>query len=215
MRLIRYSMPKQIANDMENKIKKGVYKIGDKLPTEPELVAIYQASRNTVREAVQSLIHAGILEARQGNGTYVIASDRLQVDLFSLMNEVKSKDIVEVRTLLEGYIVQSAVEHCTPEDVQNIHAHLEKRNSAYQKKKENTKEDIAFHIAIAKATHNELLIKMYQYVAQFFAEYISTASKLHVDEQVYIDTLHKNLAFQIENKDTEGAQKSIQEIIHL
>jgi len=215
MKTIKYSIPKQIADDIERQIKNNVFTVGQKLPTEPELVKQYGASRNTVREAVQSLIHAGILESKQGNGTYVIAKDRLQVDLFSLMTEVTQENIVEVRTLLELYIVESAILHMNEDDIKKIEQCLLLRNNMSAKIKENTQADINFHISVACATHNLLLIKMYQYVTQFFSEFIASKTICHIDEHLYIDELHSNLVSAIKNKDLASAKNTIKEIINL
>lgn len=215
MKTIKYSIPKQIADDIEQQIKNNVFTVGQKLPTEPELVKQYGASRNTVREAVQSLIHAGILESKQGSGTYVIAKDRLQVDLFSLMTEVTQENIVEVRTLLELYIVESAILHMDEDDIKKIEQCLLLRNNMSAEIKENTQADINFHISIACATHNLLLIKMYQYVTQFFSEFIASKTICHIDEHLYIDELHSNLVSAIKNKDLASAKNTINEIINL
>lgn len=104
MKPIKYSLTKQIANELEEKIQSGQYNIGDKIPTEPELVDHFGVSRNTIRESVQALIHAGLLEARQGDGTYVVAMEKLQVELFTLMSKTEKQEIQEARNLLEEYI---------------------------------------------------------------------------------------------------------------
>lgn len=104
MKPIKYSLTKQIANELEEKIQSGQYNIGDKIPTEPELVDHFGVSRNTIRESVQALIHAGLLEARQDDGTYVVAMEKLQVELFTLMSKTEKQEIQEARNLLEEYI---------------------------------------------------------------------------------------------------------------
>lgn len=60
---IRISLPKQISIEIEKAIKKGTFKIGEKIPSEPDLVKTFEVSRNTIREAIQSLIQAGVLTA--------------------------------------------------------------------------------------------------------------------------------------------------------
>ncbi len=215
MRILRNSVPKQIANDLEQKIKNGIYLVGDKLPTEPELVEIYQASRNTVREAVQSLIHANLLQAKQGSGTYVIAKERLQVEFFNLMNDIKKSDVIEVRTFLESYIVESAIINHTTEDIKNIETHLQKRNQLFDAIKENTLADIEFHKAIALSTHNPLLYKSYEYISDFFYEFISHSVKANVQNQDKINILHSDLVTAIKEKNTEKAKKITNEIINI
>ena len=215
MKPIKYSLTKQIADAIEQNIQSGEYNIGDKIPTEPQLVDHFGASRNTVREAVQSLIHAGILEARQGDGTYVMAKERLQVDFFSLMNKIKIEDILEVRNLLEKHIVESAALQATQEDLLYIETCLHKRNNYSHIVRENTEADMAFHRAISQATHNQLLIHLYQYVSQYFNEHIAERLTSHKQQQNEIDALHTQLFVSIRKKDGNCAQELIAKIINL
>lgn len=214
MQTIRYSIPKQISIHLEQEIKNGKYKVGDKLPTEPELVEIYQASRNTVREAVQALIHAGLLEAKQGNGTYVVAKERLQVDFFNLMNDINNGDVIEVRTFLENYIIESAILNHNEDDIKNIEKQLEKRNEIAHEIKENTKADIEFHKSIALSTHNLLLYKLYEYISDFFYEFISNSIESNIENQEKINILHSQLVSAIKSKDTKKAKEILNKIIN-
>ena len=67
----RYPLSRQVSDKLEQMIEKGEYHVGEKIHTEIELMDIFQVSRNTIREAIQSLTSAGVLEVRQGDGTYV------------------------------------------------------------------------------------------------------------------------------------------------
>lgn len=211
----RNSVPKQIANHLEQEIKNGTYSVGDKLPTEPELVEIYKASRNTVREAVQSLIQAGLLKALQGNGTYVIAKERLQVDFFNLMNDIKNDDIIEVRTFLESYIVECAVSNHTNEDIKDIEEHLKRRNQLFNEIKENTITDIEFHKSIARSTHNLLLYKLYEYISDFFYEFIAHSLEENTQNQDKINNLHCDLVLAIKENNIDKAKEITNKIINI
>lgn len=215
MKLIKISLPKQIANEIEQQILDGVYNIGDKIPTEPELVSIYGASRNTIREAIQSLINGGLLEARQGLGTYVIAQKKLQVEFFNSLKRTNKYEVEEVRNFLEEYIIISAIEHRTDKDLIEIEKALLNRKNDTNKIKENTDADIEFHRAIALATHNSLLIDMYQYISQFFNDFIAQKISNENINNTYIDKLHDDLFNSIKNRDKENAKKIIEEIINL
>lgn len=61
----------QIENDIRNRIEDGTYKTGDKIPTENELIALYDVSRITIRRAVQDLTEEGVLIKKQGKGTFI------------------------------------------------------------------------------------------------------------------------------------------------
>lgn len=65
-------MYRQIAEDPRKQIESGALGHGDQLPTEPELRETYDASRNTVRDAVKWLITRGLVETRPGQGSFVV-----------------------------------------------------------------------------------------------------------------------------------------------
>ena len=208
----RKSLSKQIADLIEEKIKNGDYQIGDKLPTEPNLMEIFGVSRNTVREAVQSLTHSGLLETRQGDGTYVIAQEKLQVDFFNIMNATTSQNVLEVRDLLEKHIVLSAIKNSTSADIREIESYLRLRNQETNSIREATKADLDFHMAIAKATHNDIILSIYRYVSEYFNQYIY--SKLHNHEsQQSIDLAHDQLFQAIRDRNTELALSCVNQII--
>ena len=215
MKILKNTFAKQVAEALEEKIKNEEYKIGSKIPTEPDLVEYFGVSRNTIREAVQSLIQAGLLEARQGKGTYVIAKDRLQINFFSLLDEVSIENIMEVRVLFEKYIVESAILNSTTEDINYIEECLKERNTRLEVIKENTDTDLKFHIAIAYATHNQLLIHIYKYVSSYFNQFISKSLEENKDKQDLINSLHTKLFLAIKNKNLAEAQNTILSIINL
>lgn len=214
MNIIKNSLPKQVSQAIEELILNDTYKIGDKIPTEPELMEMFKVSRNSVREAIQSLIQAGLLEAKQGKGTFVIAKKRLEVELINSLIKVDNKDISEVRNFLEENIVVLAIKHATEEDLDRIEFSLKNRNNNLDEVKENTEADINFHMSIAQATHNMLLIDLYQYISKYFVTYI--ASKIEKKESVEeIDKLHKDLFLSIKNRDEISAKEIVKKIVSL
>jgi GntR family transcriptional regulator, transcriptional repressor for pyruvate dehydrogenase complex len=62
----------QVIQQLQEKISLGELKPGDKIPTEAELMSMFGVGRSTIREAVRVLVNAGLLEVRQGDGTYVL-----------------------------------------------------------------------------------------------------------------------------------------------
>ena len=69
------SLVQRIINKITDSIIAGELKPGDKLPTEMELIAAFQVSRNTVREAIRTLIAYGVVEIRRPEGTFVLQQD--------------------------------------------------------------------------------------------------------------------------------------------
>ena len=122
---IRISLPKQISIEIEKAIKKGTFKIGEKIPSEPDLVKTFEVSRNTIREAIQSLIQAGVLESRQGDGTYVVTTSRFEANILNRLNNSKISEVHEVRVSLEREIVKLAALRRTQSDLTEIKKTLE------------------------------------------------------------------------------------------
>jgi DNA-binding GntR family transcriptional regulator len=101
------AMYAQISNQILQQIQAGIYKPGDKLPTEPDLMRVYDVSRITVRRAVSDLVERGILTTRQGKGTFLKASPISQ-DISSisrLVDQIRfdSDQDVKMRVLSAGY----------------------------------------------------------------------------------------------------------------
>ena len=91
-----------IARTLENQIRQGVYKPGERIPTELSLMQIYSVSRQTVRQAIGLLEKRGLLVQRQGSGTYVEAD-------YSRVNRqnMKTSAIAVVPCFLSNYIFPS------------------------------------------------------------------------------------------------------------
>ena len=214
-KIVKKSLSNQIADDIEQRIKLGEFKVGDKLPTEPELVSTYGVSRNTIREAIQSLTRPGILETRQGDGTYVVATERLQVELYNVMDSTTNKNVFEVRNMLENYIVERAICNATEEDLQNISNALENRKAEIDSIPEKTQADLDFHMSIAKATHNDLLVEMYKHVSKYFNEFIYDKIYRKTKNQGYIDEIHDSLFVAIKERNKSKAKDCINKIIEI
>ena len=212
---IRKSLPKQIAEMIEEKIHSGEYQIGDKLPPEPVLMEIFGVSRNTLREAVQALTNCGLLQTRQGDGTYVMARERLQVDFYEFMHASNSEDVLEVRELLEKHIAMSAMRHAEPSDLEEIERCLELRNAASGDIREATQADLDFHMAIAHATHNEIVLNIYKYVSSYFNEFIYEKLRDQNMDETNMDALHARLLEAIRSKNGPMALDCVDHIVKI
>ncbi len=144
---------KQILEMIQNK-----YPTGSKLPTERELQEVTGAGRNSIREALKILASRNIVEIRQGSGTFVsnkkgVSDDPLGFSLIS--DRVKlTKDLLQVRVIIEPQIAELAAQNATSEDIENLEKVLVKMESLMKDKKDYSSLDNDFHISIAKCTHN-------------------------------------------------------------
>lgn len=189
----RDSLSKQVSDKLEKMIESGEYEVGQKIPTEPELMQIFQVSRNTVREAVQSLTWSGILEVRQGAGTYVRATSRFNANMKQKFETESLADLAEARNCIEVTIAHLAATRREKSDIKNITKAYEMRRELIAGCKENTKSDIEFHMAIADACHNSIMIDLYKSLYDYLESYIEEKNldaELDVEK---VERLHKEL----------------------
>lgn len=146
------------------RITSGDWPVGTRIPPEPALVELLGVGRNTVREAVQSLVHAGLLERRQGSGTYVLSVSELAVSMGRQIADARQRDVIEVRRSLEVEAARLAARRRTTADVAAITGLRDQRAEAYRSGALDrmVAADLALHRAIARAARNPVLLSLYE-----------------------------------------------------
>jgi GntR family transcriptional regulator, transcriptional repressor for pyruvate dehydrogenase complex len=152
----------QAYEQIRDLIFRGQLKPGEQILPERDLAQALGVSRPTVREAIKQLVTTGLLEHRQGQGTFV-RSIREQRELNPLAAMIEGhsptlEELLEVRMGLEGQAVSLAAQRATPDDLQIMEkalTHMLQENRAGRLWIE---EDVSFHMAIAYATKNTVQI---------------------------------------------------------
>ena len=159
----RTGLVDQVIEQMRKAISSGEWPVGQRIPAEPELVSALGVGRNTVREAVRALAHAGLLEVRQGDGTFVRATSELSGAVRRLVGD-ELREVLEVRRTLEVEGARLAAKHRTPEDILQLEAVLAERNQAAceQAWEAMIERDTAFHLLIVQSSHNALLTELHR-----------------------------------------------------
>ncbi|GAB3276891.1 FadR/GntR family transcriptional regulator [Actinocorallia lasiicapitis] len=157
------SLVDQVIGQLSEEIARGTWPVGGKIPAEPVLVELLGVGRNTVREAVRALTHAGLLDSRQGDGTYVRATSELSGAVQRRLRAAEMLEILEVRSALEIQAARLAAARRTEEDLARINAALEAREAALGSgtRDDFLDADLAFHVSVVEATHNQVLIDLY------------------------------------------------------
>ncbi|WP_066458457.1 transcriptional regulator LldR [Castellaniella caeni] len=146
---------------------------GDRLPAERQLALELGASRPSVREAIQQLASQGLLRSRQGGGTYLQAPVQGSVawpqqQLVQTLGQLVSDDpeyrydVLEARHALEGGTAWHAALRATPDDRAHIRAAFDDllREQDIGDADRSSQADARFHLAIAEASHNAILLQM-------------------------------------------------------
>ncbi|MCL2849270.1 MAG: FadR family transcriptional regulator [Micrococcales bacterium] len=146
------------------RILSGEWPVGTRIPTEPVLAEMLGVGRNTVREAVHALVHSGLVERRQGSGTYVVGTSELAVTISREVAGASRSDVVEVRRALEVEGARLAAARCTTDAVAEIHRAHDARQSAYSDGDEDqmVAADLELHRAVVRASGNPLLVDLYE-----------------------------------------------------
>lgn len=195
-----------VVAQFEALIASGEWPVGAKIPPEPELVAALGVGRNTVREAVRALEHAGVLEPRRGDGTYVRATSDLGAALLRRARRTTAEHVLAVRTSLERDAAAAAALHRTDADVAAIRAALDARRAACAEPNRATfaAADVAFHRAVVAATGNPVLVDLYTGLTEALQRTVSEIDEMDDDPAAFPG--HEELAAAIAAGDPDAAR---------
>ncbi len=161
----------RVTGQIEYLIVKGELEPGDRLPPERELARQFGVSRTVVREAVRSLVAKGLLAVRPGSGTVVSSptADSVAQSLVMFLRggqpEFDCEKVMEIRRVLEVANAGLAAERRTAEDLEEMERILHEENTRPDDRYRFAEYDVAFHAAVARATHNELFCLLLDSIA--------------------------------------------------
>lgn len=208
----RVRVSDEVVNQIKDLIIAGKLKPGDRLPPERELIKEFGVSRPSLREALNSMVAMGFLEATQGNRTVVksLVSGKLFEPLYSVLKEDVNTvfELIEVRKAIETWNAYVAAKRATPEDI----AHLEEIIESMKKTKEEggaspDKQDADFHLAITLATHNKIQTHIMYTLHDILKEWIGRYyGKLNETELL---NQHAAIVEAIKRRDSDLARAKI------
>jgi GntR family transcriptional regulator, transcriptional repressor for pyruvate dehydrogenase complex len=152
-----------IVEQLQRLIQQGELAPGDQLPPERVLAETFKVSRASVREALRALELRGLIEGRQGGGTFVraLSSDDLIPSMASaLLVGAEMDQVMEVREMIEPHIAELAALRATPEAIAELEALLARQAERVGRGEIPIEEDTAFHNALAIATGNGVLLRL-------------------------------------------------------
>lgn len=191
--MIRRRLVDQVIEELQQRISLGALAPGERMPTEDQLTAQLGVSRTTLREAVGVLTHAGLIDVRQGDGSYVCAVPATAEPLDRRLRRAAAAEVYEVRRALEVEAARLAAARRTTEDLAHMRAHLA------------ADADVALHVAIARASRNAVL-------ADLFATFADVARDPTLREDT--TALHHQLVDAIARRDADAAVAATR-LLHL
>ena len=170
----RVGLIDQAAERFREEVASGRWPVGERIPTEAALVSEFGIGRNTVREAVQSLVHAGLLRREQGRGTFVISSSELTGTLERQLAGGTRRHYLELRLALDSAAASLAALNRLDADVELLRELRDRREASWSTDDLDLRAsaDLALHRAIVAATHNPLYVKLYSSMLDIFAAHM-------------------------------------------
>lgn len=208
-----------IYQQISDMIMSGQLSPGDRLPSERAMMEQLQRSRPTIREALRMLEKAGLIKTIHGSNGAIVTepsttSFEQPLENMIAMNKISPNELLEVRELFEKTTVSWAVERRTEENLNKIKAILENSEEIENDFDEFLKNDIAFHMAIAEAAHNELAAMINKVCHQMILSILkkSYERKNHKQKKAMLENIKKSHTLiydAILNQDLNAAREQM------
>lgn len=202
----RMNLVEQVASQIEQLIESGSWQVGERIPPEMELMEKFDVSRNTLREAIRALVHAGLLETKQGSGTTVRSANSLGAALKRYVKKSALLEILDVRLALEKQAAQLAAEHRTEADLAKLESYIQDSLQAAENsnRQQFIELDIRFHKAVVVASNNQLLVDLYEPLLEIIYSFVEDLLTMNAPFN-FEEELHKELYTAIRSKDKVAA----------
>jgi len=220
---VRFS--EQIADRIEAMITGKELQPGDKLPPERILAESFGVSRSAVREALKLVAQRGLVQARMGDGTYVVdpgmSAVISSIAVASRMRNSTIDDMTEVRLHLEVPIAGMAAFRATAEDIARIEAALRVMDACIpeldnpDRRMELVRADLDFHTALAGATHNPVFLILSNSILDILLDERARSQSKSPTVTEPGHRYHHVILECVKNGDAAGAREAMREHLQL
>ncbi|HBP37641.1 MAG TPA: hypothetical protein DD640_02665 [Clostridiales bacterium] len=164
IKIPRRNLSDEVYAQVKANIISRAWKPGSKIPSENEMMQLFGVSRVSIRPAIQRLAGMGVLDVRRGDGTYVteLGATHLMGMLlpFLTIGDTEIIDVLEFRSILETESARLAAKMALPAQIRNLRDCIGKMKAAEGDYDTFSRHDLEFHLGIAEATGNSLIIKV-------------------------------------------------------
>lgn len=201
----------EVCEVLHEKITSGELQPGDRLHSVEHLAEQFAVSRSAIREALSALKAMGLIEIKQGSGTFVkaISEQKLHLPLSTtiLSNRDSIPHLLELRKIIEVGTAVSAAKNRSIEDVHKLERVLQKMKEVQGNGELGEQVDFEFHATIAVASQNPLLVNLLTQVSDLIIETMRDTRRLLLfssktaSEQLYDEHMQIFLAIKQQNTD--------------
>jgi GntR family transcriptional repressor for pyruvate dehydrogenase complex len=211
--VVRTTLTADIYRKLIGQIISGAWTAGSRIPAERQLGQQLGVGRASLREALKALEIMGLIETRLGDGTYVCKrSEFLSRPLLWAITSSPGTDVrelVEARKLIESELAALAAERATAEDLKLLGVHLDRMEESLQQRAEFLAADIEFHLAVAQAAHNSVLLNALQLIRNLLQAWIGASLQVPGVAEKALDH-HKSIFLAIAKKNSARARSCMQ-----
>lgn len=200
----RAGLVDQVIEQLRDAVRQGEWPIGRRIPTEPELAASLGVGRNTVREAVRALSHSGLLEVRQGDGTYVRATSEVSGAIRRLCG-TELREVLQVRRMLEVEGARLAATERTDAELARLRELHDQRDAAQHDARfdDFVRADAEFHVTVVACGHNALLTELYRGLTEVVTASVAATTHKELGPAEHIE--HRGILNAIADRDPARA----------
>ncbi len=205
-----------ISAHLRNAIEAGTYSDGDQLPPERELAVTFRAARSTVRRALDQLERAGLVSRKLGSGTFVTASGLGSPAAGDVIDVISPLQLIDARSAVEPVTTRLAVLNATRRDLTDMDAVLTRAEACGNDKDEFSKWDAEFHLLIARASRNPLLLIFYKQIniVRLHAQWDAMKEKILTPDVIAdYHVQHRGIYQAVDQRDAQLAEALI--TVHL
>lgn len=217
----RETLTKQITRKLVHRISSGDYNVGDKLPSEQELIGEFAVSRTVIREAVASLRAAGLVSTHHGIGAFII--HRPTNPPFSIDSEMlgMAEEVIaalELRIALESEAAALAAARRDDATIARLEENLERMKAVVDTGEDTLADDLEFHRIVAEATGNVHFVNLFNYLGEMVIPRarLQTFTLVGLTRTEYLARIlneHHQIAAAIIRQDVEGSRAAMR--VHL
>ena len=183
---------------------------GERLPSERQMAQTLGVGRSHVRQAIKSLTVLGLIDVRQGDGTYLKRTDSpllpLAIEWGLMLGAKHSQDLVEARSELEILVAGLAAERRTDADLEAMREHLQAMQT--EDNESFVRADIALHLRIAQATGNQSLLQIMRSIRSLMEVWITRVAYAPGTRPATWDE-HAAVYESIDRRDPEAARAAM------
>jgi len=209
-RISTKKVSESVTEQIEKMIEVGTFLPGEKLPSVRELCEMFGVGRSAVRDAITTLKGKGAVTVKQGEGTYICKFDsgKLFNNHLLLPSSKDISQLFQVRKLLEPGIAEIAAKNRSEKDLKLMEGLL------YGNGDNSWEADYNFHLAIAKAAGNEILVQLLEFISASMKKTMIGFHQYIEEDRIVFEEItrqHSQIFRMIQNKESAQAKQMMEE----